>query len=46
MNALDWYHENYCQHCDRPGTTCLLKPQEKIACILAAILYELTTQAE
>jgi len=42
-NPLDWYHETYCQDCDRPRTCCTLRPEEELACILAAILRQLTT---
>ena len=42
QNSLDWFHENYCQHCDRPRNTCTMHPMDEVACILAAILKKLS----
>ena len=42
-NALDWYHEEHCKHCDVPGDKCEDGSLREIACVLAAILHELTT---
>lgn len=44
MNALDWYHEEHCSQCDLPGDKCKQGSPREIACILAAILHELTTE--
>jgi len=44
MNALDWYHEEHCAHCDVPNHECKKGSNREIACILAAILHELTTK--
>jgi len=41
MNALDWYHEEHCSHCDLPDDKCKAGSGREIACILAAILHEL-----
>jgi len=41
QNALDWFHDRYCQNCDRPRTCCTLRPTEELACILAHILRAL-----
>jgi len=44
MNALDWYHENHCAHCDVPGDKCPPGSSKERNCILAAILHEVTTK--
>jgi len=37
-NAVDWFREEYCKHCDR---ACLYFSKEMVTCILANILFEL-----
>jgi len=44
QNALDWFHERYCQNCDRPRTCCTLRPTEELACLLATLIRLLTTE--
>jgi len=41
MNALDWYHEGHCSHCDVPSELCSEGSHRELACIMARILYEL-----
>ncbi len=43
-NALDWYHDEYCGHCDVPGDPCTPGSSRELACLLAAILHELTAR--
>ena len=42
LNALDWYHEEHCAHCDVPNDKCPAGSPKEQSCILAAILHELT----
>ena len=42
QNSLDWFHETYCQDCDRPRNMCTMHPLDEVACILAAILKKLS----
>jgi len=44
QNNLDWFHEKYCQHCDRLRTCCTLHPMDELACLLATLLRLLTTE--
>jgi len=44
MNALDWYHEEHCSHCDVPTDRCRSGSNKERNCILAAILHELFAQ--
>jgi len=37
-NAIGWFREQYCKHCNRP---CQYASKEMIMCILANILFEL-----
>ena len=37
-NAVDWFREEYCKHCEKE---CLLFSKEMVTCILANILFEL-----
>lgn len=40
-NDLDWFHDNHCSYCDRPGKGCEEGSMTELACIAAAILREL-----
>ena len=41
QNALDWFHDNYCQSCDIPTPHCEDGSLDQITCILATILKKL-----
>jgi len=42
QNALDWYYEEHCSRCDIDIEECKPGSGREIACLLAAILHELT----